>query len=473
MKLFIIIPDGVGVRNFLCSNFLTQLCSEGDVVVWHCLPEAFLAPFKERWGNRVRFMALPAFREGLVERTLRNSKLRAQLCWHNESGLDLILRRLSPRGRLPNQLVAYSSVLLARVSANAGGVQRLDRWHAKATLRSPYLARFLHVLAAERPDCVFCTHQRASRAVPAMLAARELGIPTATFIYSWDNLPKGRMAVHSDEFLVWSDTMRGEMLRYYPEVELERIHVVGTPQFGFYSDRSLLEHRNTFLRRLGLSPERPVLCFSGDDLTTSPFDSAYLRDVAVALRAFPEQERPQIVLRPCPTDNAERYHEVLQAFPEIVLSRPIWQSYGEDDWTQLVPTPQDVALLVNLATHCDAVVNVGSTMAVDFAICGNPAIYLAYNPPEAVGSSWNVEGIYGLPHFALIHSIDPVYWARSPLEIGVLIEHVLRNPQEKAQQRGELIRRMSVLPLAHASQRCCDALMHIAGKPITRCTSVS
>ena len=44
-----------------------------------------------------------------------------------------------------------------------------------------------------------------------MLAAKSLGIPTATFIFSWDNLSsKGRIAAPFDYYLVWSEHMGDE-----------------------------------------------------------------------------------------------------------------------------------------------------------------------------------------------------------------------------------------------------------------------
>jgi hypothetical protein len=33
-----------------------------------------------------------------------------------------------------------------------------------------------------------------------LLAAQQLGIPTATFIFSWDNLPKATMVVETDYY---------------------------------------------------------------------------------------------------------------------------------------------------------------------------------------------------------------------------------------------------------------------------------
>src|SRR5688572_15780303 len=253
MKFLILIPDGVGIRNFLLGSFIDRLLSQGEVVIWHALPEKSVISHKERWPTGVRWETLPTFREGLIERVLRQAKIYAQLYWrYDTDNSDAALHFLHPSGRLLNHAVAFTARNAGRILGSVKGAIWLDKQHARASLRSDYLGRFESFLRRERPDVVFCTHQRASRAVPAMLAARTLGIPTATFVYSWDNLPKGRMAVHADHFLVWSDLMKEEMLRYYPEVTANRIHVVGTPQFEHHLNPALVQPRDAFLRNLGL-----------------------------------------------------------------------------------------------------------------------------------------------------------------------------------------------------------------------------
>jgi hypothetical protein len=300
---------------------------------------------------------------------------------------------------------------------------------------------------------VFCTHQRASRAVPALLAARRLGIPTAAFVYSWDNLPKGRMAVHADNVLVWSDAMKSELLLYYPEMDPRRIHVVGTPQFEPHLDSALARPREELLGGLGLDPARPVVCFSGDDEMTSPFDPAYLADLA----AMPDP--PQILFRRAPTDVSGRYDRVLARFPKIAVCDPAWRA-GEGDWTQVAPMPEDLGLLANVARHCDAVVNLGSTMGLDFAIFDKPAVYVAYNPPGA--GDWDVMDLYRLPHFRCVHVLQPVYWARSAEDLGEQVRLALEHPGEKSEARARWLRQVVAFPLDRASERCAGALMEMA-----------
>ena len=461
MKFLIITPDGLGIRNFLCGRFIELLLSKAEVVVWHSFSETTLAPHRERWGNAVRWATLPSFREGLTERVLRQAKIYAQLYWrYDVDNSDLALRFLRPSGRLRNHAVAFIARWLGRTLSTARGMIWLDKQHARATLRANYLKSFEDLLARERPDVLFCTHQRSSRAVPAMLAARAMGIPTATFIYSWDNLPKGRMAVHADHFLVWSDLMKEELLCYYPEVAPERIHVVGTPQFEHYFNQSLVQPREQFLTSVGLDPSRSVICFSGDDLTSSPYDPVYLADLAGAMRKIPAERRPQILFRRCPGDISKRYLPVLDQYREIATSDPLWLWSAHDDWSQVIPTIGDVALLTNVVQHSDLVVNVGSTMAVDFAVFGKPAIYIAYNPPSANGS-WNIHESYRFAHLRSVHELQPVYWADSADKLAGLVMHALSNPEEKLQARCQWMKRLIAHPLDQASRRCYEALERI------------
>jgi len=462
MKFLIVTPDGLGIRNFLCGPFIELLLSEGEVVVWHAFSDKTLAPHRERWKEAVRWERLPSVREGLRERVLRQAKIYAQLYWHyEEDSSEAVLKFLRPSGRWFNHALAFTSRYLGRLLGNSKGVVWLDRQHAAAASSAEYLEPFKKLLERERPDVVFCTHQRASSAVPAMLAARSLGISTATFIYSWDNLPKGRMAVHADHFLVWSEFMRQQLLHYYPEVQEQQIHVVGTPQFEHYFNRSLVQPRERFLQNLGLDPQRPVVCFSGDDLTTSPHDPEYLADLAEGLRTLPTDQRPQILFRRCPVDTTDRYRRVIEKYPEIVVSVPLWTSDADGDWSKSIPTIDDIALLVNVVYHSDVVVNLGSTMAMDFAILNKPAIYIAYDP-KSVNGFWSIHNTYRLPHLRCVHELQPILWARAPGELGNLVVRALSQPEEKSEARQAWLDQQVMHPLSRASARCYQALRLIA-----------
>ena len=462
MKSLILLPDGVGIRNFLCTRFVEHLLAEGDVLIWHALSPLCIAEHQSRLGDRVQWEPLPAHREPRLAQVLRLAKTAAQLRWRRRNGHALpSIERTRRAGGWRSRALRRTARGLGALFGTQRGAVLLHRAHGFAVSHSPGLAPFTEYLRRHSPDVVFCTHQRASSALPAMAAARRLGIPTATFIYSWDNLPKDRMAVHADGFLVWSQYMKDELLECYPEVRPDDVYVVGTPQFEHYFNPALIEPREVFLQRLGLDPKRPTVCFSGDDVGTSPHDPQYLADLAESFRRLPGPGTPQILFRRCPVDISGRSGPTLERYPEVVASEPVWRYDDPGNWARVVPSTADVALLANVVHHCDAVVNVGSTMAMDFAILGKPSIYIAYDPPGITGP-WSVGEIYSYPHFRTVHKLQPVYWARSAEELGPLVLHALEHPLEKDAARRAWVSLQVAQPMDKASERCAAALVHIS-----------
>lgn len=463
MKTLLIIPSGGGIKTFLCTPFVEYLRESGEVWIWHALPEASVEGCRKQWTEDVHWEQLPQWRESLPERVARQAKAHAQIHWKYDDLKEILLQRLRPGGSRLNRVIGGAAGYLGRLCGSENRIQWLDGlhdWSARRAVRGSCWEKFLSDL---KPDVVFCTYQRAICAVPGMAAARNLGIPTAAFIYSWDNLPKGRITVPADYYLVWSDFMKQEVLEYYPQFEPEQVLVVGTPQFEHYANRSLLRGREDFLGTLGLRPDRPVVCFSGDDVKTSPYDPEYLGDLARALRETPAAKRPQVLFRPCPTDHTGRFDRVLKEFGEIVESKPLWASQGDGDWATVMPAKEDIGLLCNIVFHSDVVVNVGSTMAMDFAVYNKPGIYIAYNPANRAGG-WDIETIYRLPHFKSTHELQPVYWARSAGELGQCVQRALSCPEEKSEARGAWLNHHVCGPLGEASRRCADALRLIAGR---------
>src|SRR5690606_28669792 len=118
------------------------------------------------------------------------------------------------------------------------------------------------VLEIEKPDFIFCTNQRPVNSIAPLTAAQDLGIPTGTFIFSWDNLPKATMVVEPDYYFVWSELMRKELLNYYPFISSKNIFISGSPQFEPHFDPQLRMSREQFFEENKLDSEKEYICFS-------------------------------------------------------------------------------------------------------------------------------------------------------------------------------------------------------------------
>jgi len=464
MRVYLLIPDGVSVRNFIYSGFLAVRPQGVDVTVWTDSPLAELLRVEK---CPVPIRELPPFQTTPQIEMLRRAKQTAELLRNARKFGNPVYKRyiMSYKWSQPKQWIKWAWerwLLIGKI--NDGGVVELKKRYLAKVRETEYYRACLEQLKQGKPDLVFCTHQRASAAIAPMLAAQDLGIPTATFIFSWDNLPKGTLTVPADHYLVWSDYMKREMLQYYPEVPEEHIHVTGTPQFVPYFDKSIWLSREAFCEKHGLNPEHRFICFSGDDLTTSPYDPLYLRDLAHAVERLNAANKVQyrVVFRRCPTDWSDRYDPVLAEYRHIIhVLNPIWKGYeGNQAWNYFVPAREDVALLVNTVLHCDLVVNVGSTMALDFAVLGKPACYIRYDVVPDV--RWSARKVYDYIHFQTMNGLDPVYWIDSPADWERVLPQALQDAGGKVRDARRWLAIIAKHPLDQANTRIWQTLTRIA-----------
>ena len=66
--------------------------------------------------------------------------------------------------------------------------------------------------------------------------------------------------------------MQQELLNYYPNLSASQIWITGTTQFEPHFDKSILMEKEVFFKKYNLNNNKMYICFSGDDITTSPDD---------------------------------------------------------------------------------------------------------------------------------------------------------------------------------------------------------
>jgi hypothetical protein len=462
-SIALLIPDGVGVRNFLLGRFLHAVDPATRVDAFHVVPDALLEPIRRDLPAHIAWHPLLPYRQSELALVLQYAVAYAQMYWADTMAMRR-LRQAPVRGSWRNRALVHTTKALGWAGAGPERMRWLDHAHFAAAARRPVVARYQQHFEQIRPSILFCSHQRPSSVVPAVLAARALGIPTATFIFSWDNITsKGRVAAPFDHFLVWSEHMQQELLRYYPDVTKDRVHIVGTPQFEPYADPSLLWTRSEFFRRIGADPARPLVCYSGGDAGTCPEDQEHARVLLELIRAGRIERRPQVILRPVPVDNGRRYRTLRERFPELIFAQPRWVHAVEGDWSRVIPTKQDVQFLANLTAHADLNVNLGSTMTLDFGLHDKPVVNIAFDvadPPLFGMPVWDY--YYFFEHYRPVVEFGAARFARSPEELARHVNAYLDNPSLDRAGRKKLAALEVGVPLGEANRRILDILTAIA-----------
>jgi hypothetical protein len=425
-KICIVLPDGVGIKNYIYSSFFQKLKNkEYHIILLHSISENAIKEIKKLLGESFVLVTLPEYKETIKQKFLR--ELICLLRLKNNIKLtnnDSLYEYWKPNKKGKNyffyKLIEFISLTF---NFNYKKILFLEKIYDNKINKSTEKITLL--LKRINPDIIFNTHQRSLIVVPIVAAAKQLGIKNVGAIYSWDNIPKARLSVRTDEYVVWSKHMKNEMKIFYPEIKQDNIIITGTPQFEFYYDKELLISKELFFKKTGLDMNRKVICFSGDDIRTSPFDSEYLEDIANSLMLITENTRPQILLRRCPVDVSGRFQKIIKKYSTIIKeAAPIWNFDKKgDNWQLIYPNYKDIALLVNTVYHSDVVINVGSTMAHDFAIFNKPAIYLNYNPVKS--NKWNIESIYKFQHFRSMKNLNPVFWLNKKKEFVDVIKRAM------------------------------------------------
>lgn len=458
-KVLFLIPDGVGIRNYLYSNVITHLKSNSEIAFWSTLPQEAFQETLNLHQIKVDYKLIKLHAESLATRLWKESSVYARLKYNSKKVNNPTIlsnwRKNNKNFKL-RQLYNLAEIIGNWASKDYARILSLEEKSRKAWSRE-LIEYYKNELLSAKISSVFITHQRVANLMPICIAAKELGIKVTTAIYSWDNLPKARLAVLADRYLVWSDYMKEEMQIYYPEIESSRVIVSGTPQFEFYLEKERLLARKDFAQKYNLDENKKWICFSGDDKTTSPYDQLYLKDVSESISHIDENSRPQIIFRRSPADNSDRYDSVLKQFNNLIVTiDPLWFT-GGSSWGVFFPALEDVNLLVNLAYHCEAAINVGSTIAHDFSTLGKPCFYINYDQKES--QNWSVDKIYQFQHFRSISGLKAVCFVNNSKDWFDQISNVFSKPEEIAPEKQLWREKVILHPLDNSSKMIAKELL--------------
>ncbi|WP_405605376.1 hypothetical protein [Polaribacter sp. Asnod1-A03] len=435
MRIIILVPDGVGVRNYLFSSFTSNLIKENnEVLIYHKLSESAINEVKIHKPEIHNFKEIPNFIENIKARLLRESLAYARLL-RNKKTLNnkTILDFWSPnkKGVKKKFLYILAEILGCFLSKSYRLIRKYDGLYEKEILKNKNNLFIEETLLSFNPDLVLNLHQRSPLTSPVIEISKKLNIKTSTVIYSWDNVPKARLISRYNYYFVWSNLMKKELNLLYPEIKEEQVKVIGTPQFEFYSNENLIVNKEDFFKRYNLDILKKTICFSGDDVLTSPNDPIYLENIADAIATMPKESQYQILFRRCPVDLSGRYDSIIDKYSNIIKTAPpIWSfdKSKENNFTLIYPKFNDIKLLVNTVKYCDVVINLGSTMAHDFSVFGKPAIYINYDIPS--NKSWSVKKIYKYQHFRSMNGLKAVFWLNNKKDILDCISESLNNSSE-------------------------------------------
>lgn len=449
-KIFIVISDGVSLRNFVYSDFYRLADTKGYEI--HFL-NTTVFELSKLGLNEIRVNTKTYPITNILKNVRKHIELRRFTERYNNGIYLKYLFPLSFKG-IKNFVKSSITTVLVKMLNSEKGILKVRSWIKLLESNTKSHKEFLKIFKDHKPDLIYNTSQRAVSSIAIIQAAKQLKIPTIGFIYSWDNLPKATLDVETDFYHVWSQHMKEELLRYHYFIDKDVITVTGTPQFEshFYVDK--LMSKDDFYAKYNLKPDVNYICFSGDDITTSPKDPLYLRDVAAAVKELNNGGKNLgIIFRRCPVDLSDRYDSVINEYQDIIHPiDPIWKPLGKV-WDAILPAEDDALLLANIAEHCALVVNLGSSMVFDFVAHHKPCAYFNYNYLNPKNIEEAGVFVYDYIHFQSMPENHAVYWIDSKKDCKKIILKAIESPLDRVEAAERWFKKINHYPFNKASDR--------------------
>lgn len=457
-RIIAILPRGEALRNFVHTGALDALEAEAELSVLSVLPTPeFQTLLAARYGHA---LPLEHFDERWVARIARDILDLAHNRWLWSGAAQERWRLRDAEARtLPRRVQRLLKKFACYPFANRPGLEILARAERGISQLARTTDHYLNLFRQLRPDVVFNgSHAHSVIATQAVQAAQWLGIPTATFVFSWDNLTsQGRIMLPYDYYFVWNEAIRAQLLDIYRRVRPEQVIVTGTPQFDSHFAPQFYWTRAEFCARVGADPQRPIVFYSTAMPNHVPGEPRIVENIAKMIRRMPVTTRPQLLVRVSPKDLSGRFDELQRQCPDVLFPVVPWEAA----W--LTPRLEDNYLLVNSLRHAAVGINVGSTISLELCMFDKPVINVGYNPPGLDISPVDIPRYYNFDHYRPVVASGAVLLAKSEDEMQRLLAQTLADPDGNREQRRALIERMFGATLdGGAGRRIVAALLDIA-----------
>ena len=186
-RIVVALPRGEAIRNFVYSGMLRELRRKVEVKLLSVVPSEDLRVLLDAEGGPVTELEFVRTRWPVRFLFELVEMAHGRFLWSEAARERWRLRDSEARAPMARVKRGIKKVMCLPF-ANRRGVEFLAAVHGTASRWLRTTEEYVDLLRKVRPALVFNgSHVHSDLAAPVVEAARWLGIPTAAFIFSWDN----------------------------------------------------------------------------------------------------------------------------------------------------------------------------------------------------------------------------------------------------------------------------------------------
>jgi hypothetical protein len=461
--IVLVVARGEAVRNFLYSDTLPVLAKNARITLLSLVDHGEVIEYIKPYVDQV--IPLKPYRENSFVTFYRDVIHGAHYRWLWSENVKSYWGRSNAKvkGKWYESLKLQSSRAIAFPLAHRLGlrfgtaVEEWLSWKLRPT------RNFDGLFAQLKPDLVFnSSHIHGPEADLPLRVAHGMGLKTAAFIFSWDNLTsRSRVMVPYDYFLVWTEGLKKQFLNFYPEVASTRVIVTGTPQLDFHFDPRFHLSREQLAQRVGLNPSRPFILYTTGRDVDFPDEHKIVMEVIRFVKALEMIPRPQLLVRTYIKGNSPEMvalAEEMKNDPDVVFPTILW----DKQW--LMPLHEDLYIYSNLLRYTALGINPASTVTLELMMFGKPAINLGFEPPESNLPYWSRFSRHiDYEHYRPVASSGGVMVARSLDELKIMILRGLNQSESDRPAQERFIKTFFGNTLdGKSGERVADQLVQLA-----------
>ena len=395
------------------------------------------------------------------------SKLEA--LWYYISWNSIPTRAVAARRK--REFAKDKRLLRYIVFCGIGLLARVPAWRSVLRLIYRYTGEDYaqELFTKYKPSLLFAPNMFSLEDLRLLRMAEKLGIPSVSTAKSWDVLvTKAFTRVLADRLLVFNEYNNREAVRY-GDYRPEQVVTTGFPQFDGYVRRTGIVPREVFLQKLGIAQDHRYLLYGVPGDWKSPFT----KDILAALDEAIELGKLGKIkvlarLHPKYPDSSEGtdFKHILMERPGMYFNekRGFAIDSGTSDQYPWAFRQDDIDHLANEIHHADAVIVTDSTLALDAAASGKPAIIIGYDGGNKLPYWKSIASTYERDHYRNLLALGATPLVTSHDELVNTIAKFLKDPGYLSEARSELIRKFLFKNDGKSGERMGRAVLECAPK---------
>jgi hypothetical protein len=260
---------------------------------------------------------------------------------------------------------------------------------------------------------------------PYIAAARRRGVATLVHPGSWDRLTsKGPMPPGVDRYIVLNQIMRDELIELH-DVPPEIIEVVGWPQMDYYQQPEILQDAGQLWRSLNVDPQTRILLFAANSSRLGGHEPGVIRHLVRQIESNAYGCACTLIIRPHPSDSDwQRRFGQFALHKRVVLQE---QQKGQ------------LEVLASMLYHADVVIASQGSITVDAVGMDACVVNIAFDGElQDVPYYKSVRRMYELDHYRPVVESGGVDIVSDYAELDRAIKACLDDPARKARSRKQL-----------------------------------